>query len=321
MNIVLVLLGISVVVWLAAFLANRIADHYNKLPHFVWNRVGGVLAVASITDYQRVRTKVDGMVLVKETLTLSDNPHSPRTINTTRECLIPDSVACCRDLNERKNLFVPFTSERYLPFSEQENIFTPNPDAWEFAERKKRENQEADSRLWFRDLIDSNYGKLLGTQCVCVILAILCVFALESIALQRSDDRADREPIIVYTTTPSGTVTEIHTTHRKEYGLLLNSDRSEADDMILSGVVTELLPIGGGITQVCISMSRSPGEWDCGSVDSSLHINVGDVAYLKPYPLLQWNRREHVRRNSVNIVITEAEAKQLQATGKFTITK
>jgi hypothetical protein len=317
MKITLILLGISVVVWLVVFLVERLADRYNKLPHFFWNEVGGVCAVASITDYQRARTKVHEMVLVAETLTLSEDPHSPRTINTKRGCLIliPNSIACCLPSNERKDLFVPFTSERYLPFSEQESMFTPNSDVWEFAERKKRENQEADPRLWFRDFIDNNYGKLFGTQCVCVILTILCFFtwAITSAA------RLNQEPTIVYTTSPSGALTEIHTTYEKEHELLLRNDRGEADDMIISGVVVELLPIGGGITQVCIS--RHPGERDCGSANSSLHINVGDVAYLKPYPLLQWNRGKNVHRNSVNIVITETEARQLVATGKFTITK
>jgi hypothetical protein len=333
MNIVLILLGIAVAAWLVAFFAKELADYWRELPHFLWNYVGGVLAIVGATDYKNACAEPDNWltresgqpvrcVLVPETLTLSDRPRSSRTISTgVDNCPEPRSavpkIGFCLQERDTHELFVPFASEQYLTFSKQETIFLPVFDVENFAARKVRENRKIDFRLRFRDYVDSIDDALYTIQTFAVIGGIFLLAALGFVLNARYHARATDETVTIYTTSPSIGLKEITTNVREQHKLLLGNDPATGDNIIIAGKVSDILAIGGNSTQVCVS--RNPGERDCGSADSSLHVKAGDTVYIKPYALLQWNDGENIHRTPVNIVITKAEAEQLVSTGQFTI--
>lgn len=77
---------------------------------------------------------------------------------------------------------------------------------------------------------------------------------------------------------------------------------------IVTGKVSSVLPIGGGLSHVCVSN----GDY-CGLADSSLGLKVGDTAYIRV------GRPPTGERRAPGWTITAAEAKSLEATAKFTI--
>jgi len=77
---------------------------------------------------------------------------------------------------------------------------------------------------------------------------------------------------------------------------------------IVSGKVSSVLPIGGGLSHVCVSN----GDY-CGLADSSLGLKVGDTTYIRV------GRPPTGQRRAPGWTITAAEAKSLETTAKFTI--
>lgn len=77
---------------------------------------------------------------------------------------------------------------------------------------------------------------------------------------------------------------------------------------IVSGQVSSVLPIGGGLSHVCIANGDT-----CGLADSSLGLKIGDTAYIRI------GRPPTGQRRAPGWTITAAEAKSLEASAKFTI--
>jgi hypothetical protein len=77
---------------------------------------------------------------------------------------------------------------------------------------------------------------------------------------------------------------------------------------IVQGRVSSILPIGGGLTHICVAN----GEY-CGLSDSSLELKPGDTAYIRI------GRPPTGQRRPPGWTITAGEAKSLAATAKFTI--
>jgi hypothetical protein len=77
---------------------------------------------------------------------------------------------------------------------------------------------------------------------------------------------------------------------------------------IVKGRVSSLLPIGGGLTHICVANGAY-----CGLADSSLELKAGDTAYIRI------GRPPAGQRRPPGWTITADEAKSLAATAKFTI--
>ena len=77
---------------------------------------------------------------------------------------------------------------------------------------------------------------------------------------------------------------------------------------IVKGRVSSILPIGGGLTHVCVAN----GDY-CGLADSSLELKLGDTAYIRV------GRPSTGQRRPPGWTITAGEAKSLTATTNFTI--
>jgi hypothetical protein len=77
---------------------------------------------------------------------------------------------------------------------------------------------------------------------------------------------------------------------------------------IVKGRVSSILPIGGGLTHICVA----DGSY-CGLADSSLALKSGDIAYIRIGRPLTGQRRPP------GWTITADEAKTLTATAQFTI--
>jgi len=77
---------------------------------------------------------------------------------------------------------------------------------------------------------------------------------------------------------------------------------------IVKGRVSSVLPIGGGLTHVCIAN----GDY-CGLADSSLGLRAGDEAYIRI------GRPPAGQRRPPGWTITADEAKSLETSAKFTI--
>jgi hypothetical protein len=77
---------------------------------------------------------------------------------------------------------------------------------------------------------------------------------------------------------------------------------------IVTGRVSSILQIGGGLSHVCVAN----GDY-CGLADSSLELKLGDTAYIRI------GRPSAGQRRPPGWTITADEAKSLAATAKFTI--
>jgi len=77
---------------------------------------------------------------------------------------------------------------------------------------------------------------------------------------------------------------------------------------IVKGRVSSILPIGGGLTHICVAN----GDF-CGLSDSSLELKPGDTAYIRI------GRPPTGQRRPPGWTITANEAQSLAATAKFTI--
>jgi hypothetical protein len=75
---------------------------------------------------------------------------------------------------------------------------------------------------------------------------------------------------------------------------------------IVRGRVTEIMPVGGGLRNACISF-----EDYCGLADSTLVLNVGDTAYI--------HLRREPAQGRYGIIITAQEARSLAGTGRYQI--
>jgi hypothetical protein len=77
---------------------------------------------------------------------------------------------------------------------------------------------------------------------------------------------------------------------------------------IVAGKVSSVMPIGGGLSHVCVAN----GDY-CGLADSSLGLKVGDTAYIRI------GRPPTNQRRAPGWLITANEANSLQSDAKFTI--
>jgi hypothetical protein len=226
-----------------------------------------------------------------------------------------------RNKEDSKDLFVPFASEQYLSFADQEKRFVSVPDAKEFFEKKRQENEKADARMRYASIV-SRHGSAFTVVWGYAMLSLFTSVIGILVGLANLGNRTmDVEPVTVYTTSPDGGVAETHTTYKEQFNLPVKNQNHL--NWIYVGKVIELIPIGGNISQICIPYGTNPKGKRCGRADSSLHIKKGDVVYMHPLDLLNWNDGlgDYHGFFEDNIVITKSEAEQLSATGKFTVEK
>jgi hypothetical protein len=77
---------------------------------------------------------------------------------------------------------------------------------------------------------------------------------------------------------------------------------------IVKGRVSSVLPIGGGLTHVCVANGDT-----CGLADSSLGLKAGDIAYIRV------GRPPSGQRRPPGWTVTAEEAKSLEQSAKFTV--
>ena len=259
----LIVLGVSVLVMLVSSYIQKLGERWNQLPSFKWNCVGGVLGVVGVTDYKNAvgANRVEGLVVIPETLTLSHHPLNSHTLTmppyrSVRDLMLDGESHWFSDKEDSKDLFVPFASEQYLSFADQEKRFAPIPDAKKFFEKKRRENEAADVRMRYGSLISRHSYTLSTIWGWAMVFLILSVFSALFGLLSLSNRTMDIQPIIVYTTSPDGGVTETRTTYKEQFNLpVKNQDHFPR---IYTGNVIELVPIGGNISQVCIPYGDRP---------------------------------------------------------------
>lgn len=329
MTIVLICLAVSVVAYAVTAILNKLGKRWSLLPHFVRTYVGGVLAICSITDFKKavqkgsiinLTGKERKLIRVPETITFANSTITSTTqgFSGTIEWLERTPWAgkgSFRTAKEVPDLFVPFASERYIPFSEQEKLFIVSQDPVEFEEKKREQNFKSDFRLRFAawgqkwDISEWKAWSFIALIAISLIFLFVGVNAL--------DKNSNEREVVIRLTTRNGKVQEIKTTKKEARRLLVQKDLN--DDKIIKGRVLKLQYLGGGNSRVCVQRANG-SRLDCGFADSSLYVKEGDEAYLRTAKLLWWTIGETAyNQTDDGWLITKAEAENLVATGKFQI--
>jgi len=338
MIVVLILFVIPVAVYAAArVIINLLANRWAELPDFRYNYVGGGWAICGDADHEKAKKRNPflcwsysfcNFVIVPETIVFraasaklpmpqffSGQPVSETdTVSGLGESgsrQVPSEWRSA-GLTHRKytpDLFVPFISERFTSQSHQAD----------FAKRKREENLKADWRRRFAKWMKA--GKLDDVPFWSGIASILMLIVLLLATLVWIGKRSDKEPVTIHLTTPGEiAVQEIKTTKGDAHRLPINEDY--LDRLVIKGRVSEILPVGGDLMQVCVAHPDSH-HTDCGLAASSLGLRVGDTAYIRKAHLKMWSdndpRGTPYRFEVGRWVVSEGEAKALAATGKFTI--
>lgn len=304
-----VLLMVSFLFWVLVCFAKNLADKWAELPNFCINKVGGKTAVCGYLDFYD-NTKVslirrpgkEYLIAVPDTFVL-DNEERVRGHFLSRQ-ITP-------------NLFVPLASEKFFYFAVQRTMFVPNTNIEEFEKRIIEQNLKNSWRRRFAKRFVHN-RIIDGSQFVFGIATVAFFLIFVLFVLEENGDR----PIYFHSTNPDSViVSEVQQPIFESNGMLAREDE-QFDVLIIKESVREIVPIGGGLSQVCTSYKDI--RYDCGVADSSLGIKIGDIVYIRSGDLLRW---KHVRKEPQTIagssyesntwIITEKEAQALLATGKF----
>lgn len=129
----------------------ELSTMWARLPQFVWNYVGGVMAVCSVADFNHTKKfglKFNQKVMVPQTIVFSDaeSEYSSGLLEWRHNVPYPAHGAF-RESRKDETLFVPFASEGWQTYDEQKKYFVWPQDPMAFAKRKKQENLEADYRM------------------------------------------------------------------------------------------------------------------------------------------------------------------------------
>lgn len=176
MTTILELLVVSVAVLVAVIAAYRLGDKWQKLPHFVWNKMAKRTAYCSITDYNRAPLETFPIALSGEVRHFRRVPDTT-CYNVADESYVPHPSIYSADL------FVPGISEAFMTTSEQEKFITPPLDTdrlQKFIYCKHDDNLRADFRLRWAEWQRKYEGGLLltGALSVLAIMGLIIAFGI-----------------------------------------------------------------------------------------------------------------------------------------------
>ncbi|MGA2195861.1 MAG: hypothetical protein ABSH40_11370 [Bryobacteraceae bacterium] len=152
------------------------------------------------------------------------------------------------------------------------------------------------------DIVKGLSGLASALACLAFFVAIFYVLMFVGFGERRFP---------VYTT--GGSATAGAATPREFYATKGDLNRTPVFEYvdshrIVTGRVSSILPIGGGLTHICVGN----GDY-CGLADSSLELKPGDIAYIRI------GRPPTGQRRPPGWTITADEAKSLAAKAQFTI--
>ena len=323
MIISFVLFAISVLLTIALSVLIKLQDKWSELPHFVWNHVGGVLAICSISNFgkaAKARSTIEdrGFIRVPDTIVfskvLSRRPYASGTIQLDRR-VNPETVATFSPRSFETRLFVPFASEALLSIAEQQKFFIGPQDPEKFSAAKIAENMRDDYRLRFvaqaqRWYLEECRFVAIGIVLITLLLSVLSVGDV----IHRNEMT---EQAVIYTTDDNG-VHETVTTKGDAENRILQPAGSE-ENIITRGRVSEVQLVGGGLARTCIT--RADGRLICGFASPSF--KIGEEAFHRLGTFRMWSiAKPDGFAKGVGEepwLISRKEAEALVATGKFKI--
>jgi hypothetical protein len=145
----------------------------------------------------------------------------------------------------------------------------------------------------------------MASACACLAFLVAIFYALTFVGIG-----GERRFAVYVTGGPSAGGSETPRQFYATRGELNRMPMFEYVDShrIVKGRVSSVLPIGGGLTHVCVANGDT-----CGLADSSLGLKAGDEAYIRV------GRPPTGQRRPPGWTITAAEAKSLETTAQFTI--
>jgi hypothetical protein len=324
MTVVLVLFAISVVSYVAAAILCKITDKWSELPHFVYNRVGGILGICSITDFKKTvpddfmvglsgevrtfRRVRDTLAFVSPPLVDSPSSYFSGFLDNMRSWPLGGRFTSAEPSSQ---LFVPFTSVRFMSFDDQKKFFVVPQNPMEFSRAKIKENYKNDLRLWFAAYPQKRYLHLWKRWSIFASIVMLIVTLFIGIVVL---DKMNNKLQITTIMAAKNGIQEIKTTRKELNHLLIKDPWYE----ITKGKAMQPLYVGGGLSRVCVNQSHDRTR--CGFADSSLRIKEGDEIYIYEAKLLLWTNGKVLAGDSDGSwLITKSEAESLVTTGKFKI--
>jgi len=316
----LVLFAVCVVVWITAASFDNFYHKWISRPNFVYNYIGGVLAVCSITDYKKTIPNKDSgegyfFRRVRDTLAFSndENKHFAGKVEWLGKTAYPAECELYRYWQKASDLFVPFTSEKFFSIADQENFFVQSVNVQEFEKKKREENNRDDFRIRFIEWWPKcNLHKLYGWS---IAGTIIMFFILGFTSLAHIDHANNERKIVVYTTQEDGSVQTIETTGENVRRLLMYHIDNDSFT-IVRGKVSAIQILGGGSTRTCLR--RENGDRICGFASSDF--KIGDEAFARRGCMMAWEQGKTLGGNTYDDwLITKKEAEALFATGKFRI--
>ncbi|MEK7582399.1 MAG: hypothetical protein AAB452_00875 [Patescibacteria group bacterium] len=319
-----VLFAVSVLTYLAAKVIQRLQERWTVLPDFVWNRVGGVVAVCAVSDFHNPRNqRIRGYVLVPDTLTFSDHQHPipGRWFSTSVPYLFTGGFD---SRQYEHSLFVPFASERYLANDTQANLLTftgPHDNLDMFVQSKTEANLRYDVRRRFAAFVTRNESTFLGIRFASLVMVVAFSAGLFVNALSQNEQDQQAAPAVLYTTTVgSSALTEFRGT-RMEIKKLPVGDLPVIGPEITMGPVVTVMPIGGDMNYVCILRQSDDGRI-CGFATAALGLKKGETGYLRTGFATLWiNSTGGSHAELARWAISEQEALALRDKAGYRIKK
>ncbi|MEK7514766.1 MAG: hypothetical protein AAB608_00075 [Patescibacteria group bacterium] len=299
-------------------LIRGLARNWRNLPNFVCNKVGGVTAYCSVEDFRAGKRIPGDMVVAPGTISFIEKPWSgmPCAAYLMNASPWPFFYG---DAKNEPQLFVPFASERHMPFKAQASVFSFAPKTLEELEKMIRDKRERNTRndARFRLLkFERKFDEEIFTTRLVAFFLVLVVIAVGSL---RGLDRWEKErlaaPAAFYTTTAgSSELTEHRGTEGDLRKLIVYGG---INDTIVAGPVTDIMALGGGLSYVCVRVG-SPERRECGFGGlETVAQKIGQTAYIRKSLGKNWfvpNSPEGYS-DSVSWLITKPEARALAAKG------
>lgn len=302
-------LALALIVCVLAVIRSRV-DEKMRLPRFLWNEVGGTLAVCAYSNFEDAKGHggaIGGKIVVRDTLVFSN--HESKYQSGSIDQGFGSSLS---PRKENDDLFVPFTSEGLMSFAEQEEFFTKPRDRKEFAEAKLLEALSEDWRLRFAFWWEKRRCDKFLIPAVISLFVVGAAFLL-AVSSERDKAKGSKE-IVVYTTHENG-VHETTTTRSEVNRLLMYTD--EEGSRLIGGRISKIQPISVGLAQACFLGSDK--RMECGVTVATS--KIGDEVFVRFGNVTFWSSVEgrNGYHGGFRWLITKAEAGALVATGKFKI--
>ncbi len=306
--LLIVWIALAVIIVVVIKVINRV-DEKLQTPLFIWNDVGDTFAVCARSDFEDAKEYGDaigGKIRVQDTLVFSNRE------SKYRSGYVKHGLSNAAQQEKNCELFVPFTSEGLMSFTEQEEFFTKPRDPKEFAEEKLLEALSEDWRLRFAFWWKKRH--LGGLLTLAAILFVIVGFAFLFAALNERDESERSEEIAIYTTHEGG-AHGIKTTRGEANRLLMYTDEYEGSRLI-HGKISKIQPISAGLAQACFLQSN---RMECGL--TTVTSKIGDEMFVRFGNVTFWSSVDGKigYHGGFRWLITKAEADALVATGKFKI--